>query len=279
MVVWGMSQTQKISRKRRLDPSVSASSHGVNGTGKLYRVVIDTLQREIASGVFPTGSRLPPERVLVERFSVSRLTIREALIGMEILGLVEARQGSGFFVLGATPVTQSKTDSLDIGAFELTEARRIVEVHAAALAALAATDEQIEEMDAILQEMDLENDEPRQIDWAADRRFHLQIAQATQNSAIVLMVSTLWDVRTRSPLCNAMLQRITAAGGTPRMNDHRLILDGIKARNPGSARDAMLAHLDRVLADLLAFTENDAIEKLTAENAENRAAARQRLEI
>lgn len=250
-----------------------------SGTGKLYRIVIDALQAEIASGVFPAGSRLPPERLLVERFAVSRLTIREALIGMEILGLVEARQGSGFYVIGAISRHQARPDALDIGAFELTEARRIVEVQAAALAALAATEEQIREMDAVLQRMEMENDAPRQGDWEADRCFHIEIARATQNSAIVLMVEMLWDVRTRSPLCSAMLQRITAAGGTPRMTDHRLILDGIKARDPKAARDAMLSHLDRVLSDLLAFTENDSIEKLAVVNAQKRAAARKRLSV
>ncbi|MBD8735343.1 FadR/GntR family transcriptional regulator [Sphingomonas sp. CFBP 13706] len=274
-----MSQGLESNPKRRSAASAAAPSPETSGAGKLYRVIIDTLQAEIASGVFPAGSRLPPERLLVERFAVSRLTIREALIGMEILGLVEARQGSGFYVIGATANRQATPDALDIGAFELTEARRIVEVQAAALAALAATDEQIREMEAVLQKMELENDEPRQGDWAADRRFHTEIARATQNSAIVLMVEMLWDVRTRSPLCNAMLQRITAAGGTPRMTDHRSILDGIKARNPTAARDAMLIHLDRVLADLLAFTENDSIEKLTTANAQRRAAARRRLSI
>jgi GntR family transcriptional repressor for pyruvate dehydrogenase complex len=272
-----MSEREKNSPKRRSAAAGAAPSQTASGAGKLYRIVIDTLQQEIADGIFPPGSRLPPERALVERFSVSRLTIREALIGMEILGLVEARQGSGFYVIGATARPQAQPNALDIGAFELTEARRIIEVQAAALAALAATDEQIAEMDRILQAMELENHEPRQNDWAADRRFHMEIARATQNDAIVLMIEMLWDVRTRSPLCHAMLQRITAAGGTPRMTDHRLILDGIKARNPAAARDAMLGHLDRVLGDLLVFTENDAIEKLAAANAQKRAAANRRL--
>ncbi|WP_082450106.1 FadR/GntR family transcriptional regulator [Sphingomonas sp. Leaf231] len=274
-----MSIDEKRSGKRTSAGPVLPSGQTTSGGGKLYRVVIDTLQQEIASGVFPTGSRLPPERILVERFLVSRLTIREALIGMEILGLVEARQGSGFYVIGATPKPQVQPDALDIGAFELTEARRIVEVQAAALAALAATDEQIDDMSKILEEMDLENREPRRDDWAADRSFHMAIAKATQNNAIVLMIEMLWDVRSRSPLCHAMLQRINAAGGTPRMTDHRLILNGIKARDPSAARDAMLAHLDRVLTDLLAFTESDAIEKLNAANARKRATATRRLSV
>ncbi|MBD8548938.1 FadR/GntR family transcriptional regulator [Sphingomonas sp. CFBP 8760] len=249
------------------------------GAVKLYRHVINTLRQEIASGVFEAGARLPSERVLVDRFAVSRLTIREALIGMEILGLIEARQGSGFFVTGAAGPPQVNPDALDIGAFELTEARRIVEVQAAALAALAATDEQIVAMREILEQMDVENRSARQDEWSADRQFHLMIAQASQNSAVALMVETLWDVRTRSPLCHAMLQRITDAGETPRMTDHRLILDAIEGRDPAGARNAMLKHLDRVLANLINFTESDAIEQLAVENARRREVAKRRLKV
>ena len=68
---------------------------GASRTGgrKLYQAIIDALQADIAGGRFTSGDRLPTERELVERFAVSRLTVREAVIGMEILGLVEARRG------------------------------------------------------------------------------------------------------------------------------------------------------------------------------------------
>ena len=65
---------------------------------KLYRAIIEALRADIAAGSYRPGDRLPPERELVERFDVSRLTVREAIIGMEILGLVEARRGSGVYV-------------------------------------------------------------------------------------------------------------------------------------------------------------------------------------
>src|SRR5690242_3743519 len=91
---------------------------------KLYRPIIDALQAAIAGGEYRPGDRLPPERVLVERFAVSRLTVREAMIGMEILGLVEARRGSGVYVT-ERPVATNVSAELDIGAFELTEARRL----------------------------------------------------------------------------------------------------------------------------------------------------------
>ena len=266
-------------RKAVKSQSIRQDGQPSGGAVKLYRHVIDTLQQEIASGVFEAGTRLPSERMLVDRFAVSRLTIREALIGMEILGLIEARQGSGFFVTDTVDRPQANPDTLDIGAFELTEARRIVEVQAAALAALAATDDEIATMRQILEQMDVENHGARQDEWSADRQFHLMIAKATQNSAVALMVETLWDIRTRSPLCHAMLQRITASGEKPRMTDHRQILDAIEDRDPERARRAMLKHLDRVLANLITFTESDALAQVAAENTRKREAAKRRLKL
>src|SRR3546814_7122682 len=85
---------------------------------KLYQAIIGALQADIASGRYAPGDRLPPERALVERFEVSRLTVREAMIGMEILGLVEARRGSGVYVTGR-PSGGLHASELDIGAYEL----------------------------------------------------------------------------------------------------------------------------------------------------------------
>ena len=93
--------------------------------GKLYRRVLDAITDDIAKGRYPIGTRLPAERELTERFGVSRPTIREAMIALEMQGVVEARKGSGVYVLAASTPTQ--TDELDIGAFEIIEARRLLE--------------------------------------------------------------------------------------------------------------------------------------------------------
>src|SRR3546814_4312288 len=93
---------------------------------KLYQAIIGALQADIASGRYAPGDRLPPERALVERFEVSRLTVREAVIGMEILGLVEARRGAGVYVTGR-PSGGLHARELEIGAFELNVARRLIE--------------------------------------------------------------------------------------------------------------------------------------------------------
>src|SRR5258708_26525109 len=93
-------------------------------TRKLYRQVADAIRASIQSGDYKPGSRLPSERDLAASFKVSRPPIREAMIALEIHGLVEARQGSGIYVTDPPPA-QIGADDLDIGAFELTEARRL----------------------------------------------------------------------------------------------------------------------------------------------------------
>lgn len=239
---------------------------------KLYQGIIAALQGDIAAGRFREGDRLPPERLLVERFQVSRLTIREAMIGMEILGLVEARRGSGVYVT-APPVGGIAAGELDIGAFELTAARRLVEGETAALAATTASGEDIAELEEILTRMVAENAIDVLRDEAADRDFHLGIARATQNDALVLVVQTLWDVRDRSPLSMEMLRRSRSAGVKPRIDDHRAILDAIAAHDPDAARRAMRDHLGRVIENLLVTTELDAINRVRNETARLRGRA------
>ncbi|RYE94190.1 MAG: GntR family transcriptional regulator, partial [Oxalobacteraceae bacterium] len=93
---------------------------------RLYETVFNDLSRRISSGEFEVGSRLPAERILSERFGVSRPTIREAMIALEVDGLVSVRMGLGVFVIAATPKGGSASP-VDMGPFELLEARRAIE--------------------------------------------------------------------------------------------------------------------------------------------------------
>ncbi len=110
-------------------------------------------------------------------------------------------------------------------------------------------------------------------DEAADREFHLGIARATQNDALVLVVQTLWDVREHSPLSMEILRRSRSAGVKPRIDDHRAILDAIAAHDPDAARQAMRDHLGRVIENLLAVTELDAINRVRSETERLRGRA------
>ncbi|QTC92975.1 FadR/GntR family transcriptional regulator [Brevundimonas goettingensis] len=230
-------------------------------TRKLYQQVATSVAAGIAAGQYLVGTRLPSERDLAEEFGVSRPTVREAMIALEIRGLVEARPGSGIYVTEAGPANGGPAPELDIGAFELTEARRLFEGEACALAAGVITDAELAELEVILKDMVGENTLTTAIGEHADRRFHATIARATRNAAIVMVVENLWDLRYRSPLCAAMLGRARQVGVRPLIEDHREILDALIARDPAAARGAMRAHLGRVIDGLLTATELDALER------------------
>jgi len=227
-------------------------------TRKLYQQVASTIMESITSGKYKSGERLPSERDLAAAFKVSRPTIREAMIALEIRGLAETRHGSGIYVTDHPPAHEGSGD-LDIGAFELTEARRLFEGEAAALAATTITDECLEELKQIVAEMADENAR-KDTDWTADRRFHIAIARATRNTAIASVIENLLDMRYKSPLCVYMLERARRVGVQPRVSEHRRILVALRKRDPRAARNAMRDHLARVIEDLLAATEPDALD-------------------
>jgi len=246
-------------------------------TRKLYRQVADAILASIQSGDYEPGSRLPSERDLAASFKVSRPTIREAMIALEIHGLVEARQGSGIYVTDHPPA-QIGADDLDIGAFELTEARRLFEAEAAALAATIITEEQLREIEEILGDMIKENVR-KQKGEMADRRFHVAIARATRNSAITAVIENLWDIRHKSPLCAHMLERARSVGVQPRISEHRRILAALRKHDSQAARNAMRDHLARVIDGLLAATETDAVDSARKKAVSKRHEYTRRLAI
>ncbi len=228
----------------------------ISDTRKLYQQVASTIMESITSGRYKPGERLPSERDLACAFKVSRPTIREAMIALEIRGLAETRHGSGIYVADHPPAHEGAGD-LDIGAFELTEARRLFEGEAAALAATTITDDCLEELANIVAEMADENARNQQ-DWTADRRFHITIARATRNTAIASVIENLLDMRHKSPLCVYMLERARRVGVQPRVSEHRRILVALRKRDSRAARNAMRDHLARVIEDILTATEPDA---------------------
>jgi len=251
------------------------------GSKKLYQQLARSIADGIKGGVYPRGRRLPSERDLAEKFGVSRPTVREAMIALEIQGFVESRHGSGVYVTHRAPSLDGGAD-LDIGPFELTEARRAVEGEACALAATSITDAEIAALEATLHDLANETTAPATsgVDPSsaerADRRFHVLIAQATRNSALVSVVEMLWDLRYRSPLCREMLARARASGDRPRLDEHREIFQALSARDPQAARAAMREHLTRVIDGLLAATESEAMQRVRQEAAVRRDAYRRR---
>ncbi len=214
------------------------------GTGRLYRQIAEEIRLRIADATFPAGSRLPAERDLAHRLSVSRTSIREALIALEIQGLVEVRGGSGIYVTNPLPFPRPLFESADAGPgpFELLHARWLVEGEIAAVAARTIDALMLDRLGDALRTLQDETASAQAHD-DADRSFHLGIAEATGNGALIQTVRTYWDQR-RGP----MWQKLVEHFRTPQLRavvaqDHRRILDALARRAPAMAREAMRRHL------------------------------------
>ncbi|RJG20888.1 FadR/GntR family transcriptional regulator [Massilia cavernae] len=209
---------------------------------RLYRVVASRIEALIREEQIGQGSRLPPERELAARLSVSRASLREALIALELGGLVEVRGGSGVYVSAALAVPAAV--EAGPGPFEVLAARRLIESEICAIAARVATDSA---KDAILKAvLDMEqNHDNYDSNELADREFHMSIARATGNSALAGSVAHLWDQR--GNLWHRLKEHFqTEQLRKETLNDHRRILEAIVARDPAGARSAMRGHLERV---------------------------------
>ena len=212
---------------------------------RLYRQIADQIRGLIKSGEFPAGSRLPPERDLAKQLGVSRPSVREALIALEVEGLVEVRIGSGIYVLapgGAGDVPAANEAAA--GPFELLRARYVIESECAALAAKSAKKAQVAAIESALDEMERERRDGRQ-PLAGDRLFHMRIAEATGNGALVHVVKLLWDERV-GPLYQQLEHHYDSPGlWTAAMAEHRSVLKAIAGRDPAGARAAMQRHLNQ----------------------------------
>jgi len=237
---------------------------------RLYEQIAQQLASAIASGDYEVGQRLPSERELAQKFSVSRPTVREAIIALELDELVEVRTGSGVYVTNREPPT-GQVGVKDIGPFELLEARRAIEGEACALAATRMDDAQIAQLSELIVEMRNENQHDDVVmSEDADRRFHELIASSTQNSGMVAAVQMLWDARMRSPQNRSMSRKVRARGVKPRIDEHTAIVRALKRRDPDAARAAMREHLSRVMEELLEVTEVEELERARAQVAEKR---------
>jgi len=234
---------------------------------KLYQQVARSIAASIAEGRYGPGDRLPSERGLADAFGVSRPTIRDAMIALEFQGLVEARQGSGVYVT-ARGKPEDDAAEAEVSALELTEARRLFEGEACALAAAAVSDEQVAALERIARELaSLAATEDGE---RLEHDFHLAVAHATRNAAIVAAVEEIWTLRRQFPECGHQLRRVRLAAPEAFAEDHHRIVAALRDRDPKEARRVIHDHLNRTVESLLAMAERDALERTRQEMAERR---------
>ncbi len=223
-------------------------------TTRKYQDVARSIRDLIRECRIAPGARLMPERALSDRLDVSRSLVREALILLEIDGVVEVRKGSGVYLCETARLDQGAGRD-DVGPFELLQARQLIESDVAGFAARMVTKNDILRMREALERErhDLDGSEP---DYSGDRQFHRLIAEATQNSVLVDMVETLWQKREQSSMWTKLHTRIFET--TYRrawLDDHQAILAALQARQPEQARAAMWCHLGNVRETLMTVSD------------------------
>ncbi len=214
--------------------------------------VVSHVRTLIERGVLKPGDRLPAERDLASQVGVSRPTVRAGLHALAAMGVVQARHGSGTFIPSGPPTLGSEPLSFlaalhGITHEEMYEARRILEVEAAGLAAQRATADQLAALEEAVASLLASLDEP-QVFLVHDINFHRIVASASGNpivASLVDMVSRLFYEQRRETA-----QRATDRNLQDAADMHRRIYLEIRARNVEGARTAMNEHLLRSSAYL-----------------------------
>ncbi|HEY0717873.1 MAG TPA: FadR/GntR family transcriptional regulator [Streptosporangiaceae bacterium] len=217
--------------------------------GRISGTIVEQIRLLMRQGQLKPGDRLPPERDLCLRFGVSRVTVREALRMLESSGLVEIRVGArgGAFVTAPSSdrVGESLADLLTlsvISAADVTEAAMIVEAGIIPLVCERATAEDLAELEAICGRLEAAREAgDESMDVAQE--FHVRIAQATHNPAVVMLIESF-----RGPVMTSMLTAGDAAAELdgPGAREHRQLIEALRRRDAGPAAQIMREHLERV---------------------------------
>jgi DNA-binding FadR family transcriptional regulator len=209
---------------------------------RLYRQIADQLRSLVERGEFAVGTRLPPERDLALQLGVSRPSVREALIALEVEGLVEVRMGSGIYVRPHDPKQLRRVSGES--PLETIRARQLIEAELAAYAARHMKKGQLAGLRNALALMQQEVD-AGQLPSRGDRLFHERIAEACENSVLQRIVGELFDQR-HTPLFEQLGNHFeTTRSWLVAIAEHQAIVDAIAGHSPEAARDAMATHLAR----------------------------------
>lgn len=217
-------------------------------SSRLYRQIAEQLRGLIAGGEFVAGTRLPAERELAQQLGVSRPSVREALIALEVEGWVEVRTGSGIYVQpqarrnGHQPAAAPAPAEADWGPLELMQARELVEGEVAALAARNARKAQIAQIAGALAQM-TDDVAAGIVPRDSDEAFHQAIARACGNEVLCDTVRGYWRVR-RGTLSTRLGDYFESpASWGDALAEHGAVLEAIRNHSPVAARAAMQLHL------------------------------------
>ncbi|MEX3955749.1 FadR/GntR family transcriptional regulator [Trinickia sp. EG282A] len=222
-------------------------------TRRLYLQIADKLRALMEQPGFTQNGRLPSERVLAEQLGVSRPSVREALVALELEGRVEIRMGSGVYAC-ATPsaVRDAARPEAELGEslVDIMGARVVIEGAVAASVAPFAKPKALKALRTLYDKM-VREVEAGQQPTALDRAFHVAIAQMTGNDLLERTVGSLFDER-HSPLSAKLRDHFeNETTWQAALDEHKEILEALEAHDAIQAQAAMQRHLkaslDRVM--------------------------------
>ncbi|KAA1049176.1 MULTISPECIES: GntR family transcriptional regulator [unclassified Pseudocitrobacter] len=228
---------------------------------KPYQEIGEDLRSQIIQGQYPVGSRLPPERNIAEKYGVSRTIVREALLMLELQGIVDIRQGSGVYVMRVPQENDGDEEQLlnsDVGPFEILQARQLLESNIAAFAAKMATRADIDNLRRIIEQEQhaIASNDTRQDN---SKMFHLVLAGATQNQMMLATVERIWLQMDSSPLWQQFNVHIASRAYRLKwLGERQAILAALRRRDVMGAWQAMWQHLENVKNSMLELSDADA---------------------
>lgn len=229
---------------------------------RLFWRIVENIEASIDSGIYSVGNRLPPERELAEKFNVSRPTIREAIIALEVRGRIEVKTGSGVYVIESE---NSAKANEKINAFEVTQARALIEGEVAAIAAISINKDELKQLHKTLVAMEKEQNIAE-----ADEAFHQIIANSTRNAAMILSVENLWKLRSATPEIIDDYNSVCSSDNAKTLAEHTAIYHALASGDATKARQAMHCHFNRLINALFDAVETRALEEIKRKNSEKR---------
>lgn len=222
---------------------------------RLYQEIGKQIKKDLLVQ-FNTGDRLPSEREIAEKYNVGRAVIREAIIMLELEDLVEARKGSGIYLIN-NPQASDSILTEQIGPFEHLQARQIIESDIAKFAAMQATKSDIIQLQKALA-LEEENLKENYVDDSGDKMFHTYLAQSTQNSAFIDIINYFWSWRNASPMWEKLHSHINDTNYRKKwLADHKEILAAIQKKDTALAYEAMWNHLENVKETLIELSDTE----------------------
>ncbi|MEN6349621.1 MAG: FadR/GntR family transcriptional regulator [Syntrophomonas sp.] len=232
-------------------------------TKKIYEEIMEQLKDMISNGELKPGEKLPSEREMAESLGVSRASVREALTALEAIGILDIHPGEGTYVRETSvsrvfePLAMVLAVERNPG-IQMMEIRRILETESAALAAIRATEENLNNIGQILENMKAAKSIQEAVEL--DLKFHYSIAEATQNSILLRMMNTIADLMHHT--FRSVREQLYAdpSKGPRVITEHQAIFDAIQAGNPVLAKRKMLFHINNIEASIkqgLNYQESD----------------------